>query len=391
MVESQTLKQSLKEVVGWEAELDGLAQRIGRHARRIDTRRRVVGYVESLLGEVARRNSWQLAESAGEASPYAFQHILGRANWAVAGVRDEVRAYAYEHLRSAHGVLIIDETGFLKKGQHSAGVQRQYSGTAGRIENCQIGVFLAYASPQGHALVDRALYLPRQWLEAPERCRQAGIPEKIDFRTKPQLAEAMLQRAFEAGLKARWVLGDAVYGNHRRLRMFLEAQGQGYVLAVSGQESVWLGYRQISVKEVIARHLPPAEHWHRLSAGEGTKGARLYDWACLATNPPLDENWARGLLLRRSVESPEEITAYVAFAPCATALEELVAAVGQRWRIERCFLEAKDSLGLDQYEVRTWGGWYRHITLVMVAHAFLAVVRAHAQKKIRRTSGCRWD
>ena len=390
MIESQTVTQLLKAVDSWEGEFDELALRIGQHAQRVDTRRRLVSYIESLLREVDRRNSWQLAESAGDDSPYAFQHILGRANWSVEGVCDEVRTYACEHLHSPQGVLVVDETGFLKQGRHSAGVQRQYSGTAGRIENCQIGVFLAYASSQGHCLIDRELYLPKAWLEAPERCRQAGIPEETIFQTKPQLAEAMLRRAFEAGIDARWVLGDAVYGDNRCLRLFLEEQGQAYVLAVSGKEYVWRGLRQISVKELIAHHQPPAEHWHRLSAGEGTKGERLYDWTCLVTAPPLDEHWARGLLLRRSLEDPEDITAYVVFAPSGTPLEELVVAAGQRWTIETCFLEAKDCLGLDQYEVRSWTGWYRHITLVMAAQAFLAALRSLAQKKIRRKAGCTW-
>jgi SRSO17 transposase len=390
MTNSEAVDQTLDSVADWEAELDHWRARIGRHTRRVTTRDRAFEYLENLLADVNRRNSWQLAEAAGELHPYAFQHLLSRARWTAAGVRDEVRAYAVEHLQAAHDVLVIDETGFLKQGQHSAGVQRQYSGTAGRIENCQIGVFLTYASRHGHALIDRELYLPQSWLDDPARCRAAGIPENTTFATKPQLAQAMLTRAFDAGVAARWVVGDAVYGDNRNLRQFLETQRQAYVLAVSGKETVWLGIEQRRVKTLIAEHSASNEAWHRLSAGAGTKGERTYDWACLVTNPPLTEGWARGLLLRRSIEDPDDITAYVVFAPDGTLVDDLVAASGSRWPVERCFLEAKDEVGLDEYEVRCWLGWYRHITLVMAAHAFLGVTRAREQKKRRRRPGHPW-
>ena len=266
--------------------------------------------------------------------------------------------------------------GFLKKGRHSAGVARQYSGTAGRIENCQIGVFLGYASRLGQALLDRELYLPKEWTDDPARCQQAGIPADRRFATKPQLAQHMLQRALAAGVPGRWVTGDSVYGNDRRLRLWLEAQPWAYVLAVSGQEYVWLGWQQRQVKTLLAAL--PEDSWTRLSAGDGAKGPRWYDWQWLPLADPVDPQWRRWLLVRRSMSTPKELTAYVVFAPQATALEEVVRVAGSRWTIESGFEAAKGEVGLDDYEVRSWTGWYRHITLVMWAYALLTVLRAGA-------------
>ena len=381
MTESTRIAELLKAVQGWEEAFDHWVHRLGLQVPRADTRQRVACYIQSLLGEVKRRNSWQLAEYAGHATPYAFQHVLGRANWDVEGVRDEVCSYVYAHLQATDDALVIDETGFLKQGKHSAGVQRQYSGTAGRVENCQIGVFLGYASAHGHSLIDRELYLPKEWLNDPERCDRAGIPTEAVFQTKPQLAEVMLRRAFDHGIQARWVVGDAVYGDNRGLRGFLEAREQGYVLAVSGKEYVWRGMSQIAIRDLIAQHLPPPAQWQRLSAGDGSQGPRLYDWVYLSTNRPLQPGWERGVLLRRSLDPSPQITAYVVFAPVGTPVAALAVAAGRRWTIETGFREAKDSLGLDQYEVRSWTGWYRHITLVLAAQAFLAVIQQQSKKK----------
>ena len=381
MTESTRIAELLKTVQGWEEKFDHWVHRLGLQVPRADTRQRVTSYIRGLLGEVERRNSWQLAEYAGHATPYAFQHVLGRANWDVEGVRDQVRAFVYEHLHAADDALVIDETGFLKQGKHSAGVQRQYSGTAGRVENCQIGVFLGYASEHGQSLMDRELYLPKEWLKEPERCDRAGIPTEAVFQTKPQLAEAMLRRAFDHGIQAQWVVGDAVYGDNRGLRGFLEAREQGYVLAVSGKEYVWRGVSQIAIRDLITQHLPPPGQWQRLSAGEGSQGPRLYDWSYLSTNLPLQPGWERGVLLRRSLDPSPPITAYVVFAPVGTPVAALVVAAGRRWTIETCFRETKDKLGLDQYEVRSWTGWYRHITLVLAAQAFLATLPRQSKKK----------
>jgi SRSO17 transposase len=317
-----------------------------------------------------------LAEISGDATPYAFQHLLRRALWDPEAVRDELRHYIVQHLADAEAVLVLDETGFLKKGRHSAGVARQYRGTAGKVDNCQIGVFLGYASVLGHVLLDRELYLPKEWADDPERCQQAGIPAARRFATKPQLAQQMLARAFSAGVPATWVTGDSVYGNDRRLRLWLEAQPRAYVLTVSGQEYVWLGWRQRQVKTILAAL--PEEDWRRLSAGDGTKGPRWYDWYWLPLAEPLEPDWRRGLLVRRSVSDPADLTAYIVFAPQRTTLEEVVRVAGTRWTIESGFEAAKGEVGLDHYEVRSWTGWYRHITLAMWAYALLTVLRAGA-------------
>jgi SRSO17 transposase len=329
-----------------------------------------------LLSPAERKNSWQLAEVSGDTTPDGFQHLLRRALWDPDAVRDELRTYVMQHLGDPHGVLVIDETGFLKKGQHSAGVARQYSGTAGRIENCQIGVFLGYAGRLGHTLLDRELYLPQEWTNDWARCRQAGIPDARRFATKPQLAKQMLHRALAAGVPAQWVTGDSVYGDDRRLRMWLEAQPQAYVLAVSGKEYVWLGWRQRQVKTVLAAL--PEEGWTRLSAGDGAKGPRWYDWRWLPLADPVDPTWRRWLLVRRSISEPAELRAYVVFAPQATTLEEVVRVAGARWTIESSFEAAKGEVGLDDYEVRSYTGWYRHITLAMWGYALLTVLRAGA-------------
>jgi SRSO17 transposase len=284
-----------------------------------------------------------------------------------------------EHLGVPEGVLVIDETGFLKKGKHSAGVARQYSGTAGRVENCQIGVFLAYASARGQVLLDRELYLPEGWTQDRARCAQARIPAERPCATKPELARSMLERALQAGVPAAWVTGDCVYGDNRRLRRWLEEQEQAYVLAVSGKESVEVGEAPRQVKAVLAA--VPAEGWTRASAGAGAKGPRWYDWCWLPVAAPPPPHWCRWLLVRRSVEEPTALTAFLVFAPASTTLLEAVRTAGMRWAIASSFEAAKGEVGLDQYEVRSWTGWYRHITLAMWAYALLSVVRAqHLQE-----------
>jgi SRSO17 transposase len=363
-------------VQGGRAYLADIERRVAPYFERAEPRQRAMAYLRGLLSPVERKNSWQLAEVSGDATPYGLQHLLRRARWDPDAVRDELRRYLREHLGDAHAVLVIDETGFLKKGQYSAGVARQYSGTAGRIENSQIGVFLAYASRHGQALLDRELYLPREWTDAPGRCRQAGIPAERRFATKPQLATAMLQRALAAGVPARWVTGDSVYGDDRRLRMWLESHPQAYVLAVSGKEYVWLDWHQRQVKTVLAAL--PEDGWHRLSAGEGSKGPRWYDWRWLPLAEPLEPGWCRRLLVRRSLSERRELQAYVVFAPQDTPLAEVVRVAGTRWTIESCFEAAKSEVGLDHYEVRSWTGWYRHITLAMWALALLTALRAGA-------------
>jgi SRSO17 transposase len=328
------------------------------------------------LSPAERKHSWQLADVSGETTPYAFQHLLRRALCDPEAVRAELRRYVIQHLGDPEAVLVLDETGFLKKGRHSAGVARQSSGTAGRIDNCQIGVFLGYASQLGQALLDRELYLPKAWTDDPARCRQAGIPAERQFATKPQLAQHMLQRALAAGGPGRWVTGDSVYRNDRRLRVWLEAQPQASVLAVSGQAYVWRGWQPRQVNTLLATL--PEDRGTRWRAGDGAKGPRWYNWQWLPLADPVDPPWRRWLLGRRRLSTPTERTASVVCAPQATALEAVVRVAGSRWTMERSFEAAKGEVGLDQDEVRSWTGWYRHITLAMWAYALLAVLLAGA-------------
>src|SRR5919107_391310 len=356
---------------GWTGGLDARAARIAPRFGRAEPRRRALAYLRGLLGPLERKNGWQLAEAAGDATPDGVQDFLSRMRWDADAVRDDLRAYVADRLGDPDAVLVLDETGFLKKGGKSAGVQRQYSGTAGRIENCQVGVFLGYASRHGRALIDRALYLPKTWTTNAARCAAAGIPEDATLTTKPKLGLAMLDRALEAGVPFAWVAGDSVYGADHRIRRRLEAQQRGYVLAVtSGQR---LGF--VPVEGWLAK-VPP-DGWRRLSAGDGAKGPRLYDWAYLPYRGAAP-GWRMGLLVRRSPAKPDDLAYYLTHAPEATTLARLVRVAGTRWAVEACFEAAKGEVGLDEYEVRSWTGWHRHVTLAMLAHAYLAVLRKAA-------------
>ena len=351
-------------------------QRMGPYFARSEARQRAMAYLHGLLSPTERKNSWQLAESVGQATPYGFQHLLGRADWEADALRAELQHYVVMQLGDPEAIVVLDQTGFLKKGRMSAGVARQYSGTAGRIENVQIGVFASYVRRQGHTLIDRELYLPKEWTEDRERCARAGIPEHRAFHTKPALARQMLARLLAAQVPFRWVTADSIYGDDRRLRLWLEEREQAYVLAGAGKDYVWIGWRQHQVKTLLARL--PAAGWERRSAGAGAKGPRNYDWLRLPIGTALQEAGRRWLLVRRSGSDPTELTAYVAFAPVGTSLEELIHVAGSRWAIESAFETATGEVGLDQYEVRSWTGWYRHITLAMWAQAVLTVVRAGA-------------
>ena len=373
-----------KMVRSWTEELQAVGERLSVHFARSEVRQRARDYLHGLLSAAERKNSWQLAEVAGNATPYGLQHLLGRANWDADALRDDLREYVLEHLAGDESVLVVDETGFIKKGDKSVGVKRQYTGTVGKRENCQVGVFVAYASERGQAFIDRELYLPEEWAEDKKRRERAGVPEQVGMRTKPQLAKGMLRRALEAGVKAAWVVADSVYGDTRRLGMFLEEREQPYVLALSGKAYVWAGFYQHRVstlldalrKGELQSGKAAQEGWKRLSAGEGSKGTRLYEWLRLPLNPPLQEDFERWLLIRRSIEDPDELSAYTVFAPENTTLEALAKVAGSRWRVEIGFEEAKGEVGLAHYEVRSWRGWYRHITLALFAHAFLAAIRA---------------
>jgi SRSO17 transposase len=362
-----------------------LHRRIAPLFARSDALARAMSYLAGLLSPAERKNSWQLAELTGAPNPFGFQHLLGRADWDADALRDQLRSYAIDSLHDPDAVGVLDETGFLKKGTHSAGVARQYSGTAGRVENCQIGVFLAYASRQGHTLLDRELYLPKAWTDDPERCRRAGIPEQRGFATKPALARQILERTFEAGVRLAWVSGDSVYGDDRGLRGWLEQREQAYVLAVSSDETVWVEQRQQQVKTVVAEL--PAAGWERHSAGAGSKGPRLYDWQRVSLSDPLQPTWKRWLLVRRSISDPSELSASIVFGPPHSTLAAVVRVAGRRWTVEESIETAKGEVGLDHYEVRSWTGWYRHITLAMWAQAFVTVVRAETGAELAPKKG----
>lgn len=371
-----------KRLSGWKRELLRCHGRIAGLFARSEVRERSFAYLQGLLSHCERKNGWQLAEWMGEAGPYRVQHLLDRARWEADAARDQLREYVLEELGSPDAVLIADETGFLKKGVHSVGVKRQYTGTAGRIENSQVGVFLCYTSDKGAALVDRELYLPAEWAADQERRRVAAVPEETEFATKPELARRMIERALQAGAPCSWIAGDEVYGNNGKLRQWLEERQLGYVLAVARDQRMrWPDQQQRRV-DAIAASLP-ALAWKRVSAGQGSKGERLYDWTLIRGWE--QDGWSHGLLVRRSIEDEPEHAFYWFFAPTPKArLETLVRVAGQRWQIEQAFQTAKGECGLDHYEVRHWQGWYRHITLAMLAHAALAILRARGEKKPRR-------
>ena len=364
-----------EDVRGWGHQLDEVSRRIGSRFPRSETRGRVRAYLVGLLGPVQRKNAWQVAEQIGDADPYGVQYLMGRAEWDPDAVRDDLRGYVVESLGDPDAVLILDETGFLKKGTKSAGVARQYTGTAGRVENAQVGVFLAYAGRHGTAFLDRALYLPEEWAEDPGRCKAAGVPEGTAFSTKIRLARAMLQRAFAAGVPAAWVTGDEVYGAWE-LRRWLEDEERPYVPAVRANQYVWAGPRQSTVA-ALAEALPKRS-WHKVTIAAGSKGPRRYAWAWMPLNSDLGPAWRRWLLVRRSLDDPDDLAYYVAAGPSRTTLTRLAKTAGARWAIEGAFESAKQEVGLADYEVRSWAGWHRHVTLALLAHAVLAGVRSLA-------------
>ncbi|MEO6891090.1 MAG: IS701 family transposase [Ktedonobacteraceae bacterium] len=371
-------------LVDGEQELDMLHARIAPHFRRAEVRSRSRHFLAGLLGRAERKNGWQLAEELGEGGPQGVQRLLNAADWDEGAVRDELRNYVMAHLEGEEGVLVIDETGFVKKGKKSVGVARQYSGTAGRRENSQIGVFLLYASEKGAAFIDRELYLPAEWTQDSVRCREAKIPEAVGFATKGELAKKMLSRAFAAGVQAEWMVADTVYG-YDEMRGWLESQRQKYVLAVPETHLVWSRGEAHSVGLLAA--LLPQQAWVPLSAGEGSQGARLYEWAWVQLPYEREENqgWTSWLLVRRNLSDHSKRAYYRAWGHPQTPLTTLVRVAGSRWTVEEGYEQAKGEVGLDQYEVRSWIAWYRFITFALLAHAFLVVMRlqAHAQEQKR--------
>ena len=357
-------------------------QRISHCFTRSEVKRNSQLYLGSLISQVARRNCWQLAEVTQQKNPYGMQRLLCEARWDADVVRDDLRGYVMAYLEDSEAIGVLDETGFIKKGNKSAGVSRQYSGTAGKIENCQIGVFLVYASSKGTAFLDRELYLPQEWTNNPPRCKEAGIPRKVRFATKVELAKRMLTRAKQAGVVFSWVTGDEIYGSQWGLRHWLEDEEQPYVLAVRSNQYVWWNdLRQWQVKRLV-REIT-GDTWKRLSIGNGSKGLRIYDWARIKLpdfGQVLPAGWGKWLLVRRNVDKPEEMAYFLAAGPEDIALDRLAQVAGKRWAIEMAFEEAKGEAGLDEYEVRKWESWYRHVTLSLMAHAYLVVCRAYGKK-----------
>ena len=356
----------------WADEVAAVGERIGHHFARSEPRRRAAGYVRGLLGDAERKNGWQLAEHLGEATPDGVQHLLARADWDADAVRDDLTRYVADGLGHAGGVLVVDETGFPKRGDRSAGVQRQYCGSLGKVDNCQVGVFLGYVTPRGRALLDRTLYLPKEWVADRPRRKRAGVPKGTAFATKVELAEQLVARAVAAGVPARWVTADAVYGT-AAFRDAVEGHGLGYVLAVKSDHTAHRGWRATPARDVVAE-LGPRD-WHRLSSGAGAKGPRVSDWAVVPVDAPTPDT-GRWLLIRRDVADPTEVAFFVCGGPPGTALADLVRVAGSRWSIEECFEIAKGDCGLDHYEVRSWVGWYRHVTLSLFALAVVAVIQS---------------
>ena len=362
------------DVCRWVQALFHLHARLAPRFARPEPRRRALAYVQGIVSDTARKNGWQLAEHAREARPDGMQRLLSQAVWDTDGVRDDLRAYTLEHLGQESAILVIDETSFPKRGQKSAGVGFQYCGTTGQVQNCQVGVFLSYVTAKGHALIDRELYLPSDWCGDRDRCRLAGIPESVRFQTKPELAVQMIERLWKAAVPISWVVADTVYGGNLDLRTWLETHQYSYVLAVACNEPVGIQTldgqrRRVEVCEVEALRLDTSD-WHRLSMSEGTKGPRLFDWAVVPMLHQWEDDGRHWVLIRRSLTDPNEKAYYFVCAPKGTTLPEMVAAIGARWHIEEDFANAKD-IGLDQYEVRSFTGWYRHMTLVLLALAFL--------------------
>ncbi len=363
-------------VAGWSEALGELYRRIGHRFARSEARERVRRYLVGLLAEVERKNGWRLAEAIGERDPQGVQRLLNSAKWDAEAVRDDLREYVVEYLGDEEtGILIVDETGFLKKGEKSVGVARQYTGTAGDTVNCQVGVFLAYASERGTAFVDRTLYLPKGWTSDTVRRAEAGVPEGIVFRNKIELAELMLERAFKAGVPAKWVAADSFYGRSHAFRKWLEERGRPYAVMVPKTNAVPLGGRKKKIEQHVERLPEDAFSEVRSARDGGGGGRRPWEWACLDLAADPEKGMRRWLLVRRSTDDPEERGFYQAYGPEETTLEELVGVCQDRWAIEECFAEAKGEVGMDHYEVRRWDAWHRHVTLCLLAHAFLVVVR----------------
>jgi SRSO17 transposase len=365
---------TIGQVEGWDEDFREFVLGFSHWFSRADIRWQAVKYLRGLLAPIERRNGWTIAEQAGDATPDAMQGLLCSPCFDRDAVRDEVRSAVVTMIGDPAGVLIADETGFVKKGKASAGVQRQYTGTSGKVDNCQIGVFLAYATSRGRALIDRELYLPRSWTTDRDRCRRAHVPDEVEFATKPQQAQTMLRRAVDAGVPFAWFTADEAYGQNPGLRMWCEQQDIAYVMATRRDDEVPSGLHTTTRVDDLAGRVRPGA-WTRLSCGDGAHGPRVYDWVSV----PIRAGFAhgrRGWVLARRNTTTGELAYYRCFGPRGTRLRTLVATAGARWAVEESFQTAKNETGLDQYQVRRYDAWYAHITLAMAAAAFLTITRA---------------
>jgi SRSO17 transposase len=353
----------------------GLHARFARHFGRSEPRERALDYLNGLLSPLEKKNGWTLSEQVGQLRPDGVQRLLNHSDWDENAVRDDLRDFVVESIGAKDAVLIGDDTGFLKKGTKSAGVQRQYTGTAGRTENCQIGTFLAYASAKGRALIDRELYIPVSWTDDRDRCRAAGIDDEVPFATKNEHFKWMLQRAIDAGIPFAWVTADEAYGQVKHVRSWLEERGVAHVLATKVNDTVITAAGGDARVDQLVAALP-RQAWKRISGGQGAHGERIYDWARVAIRPYWENGFGHWVLARRNVSDPSEIAYYVCFGPVGSRLKDLVKVAAARWAVEECFQTAKGECGLDHYQVRRYRAWYRHITLSMAALAYLTAVRA---------------
>ena len=371
---------TIDQVESWFEGIAGVHARFAHRFGRSEPRARALDYLTGLLAPLERKNGWTLSEQVGQLRPDGVQRLLNHSDWEADAVRDDVRDFVVESIGSKNGILIGDDTGFLKKGTRSAGVQRQYTGTAGRTENCQIGTFLAYASAKGRALIDRELYIPVSWTDDRERCRAADIDDSVPFATKNEHFRWMLQRAIDAGVPFAWVTADEAYGQVKHLRCWLEERGVAYVLATKVNDTVvTVRWADARVDALVAAL--PRQAWKRLSGGQGSHGERIYDWARVAIRPVWENGSGHWVLARRSISDPTDIAYYVCYGPVGTRLKDLVKVAAARWAVEECFQIAKNECGLDHYQVRLYRAWYRHITLAMAALAYLTAVRAKEAKK----------
>ena len=355
-----------------EQEFNELMNRLGKVFANELGFRNARNYIKGLLGSAERKNGWQVSEKLGEKTPYKMQQFIYRGEYKADDIRDELRSYVGENLGEPDGAMVVDDTGFIKQGVKSCGVQRQYTGTAGKICNCQLGVFLTYASTKGHTPLDRRLYMPQGWMDDKERRTEAGVPEDLTFQTKPEMALEMIQEATAAGVPYKWVTGDCAYGDYDKMRKWLEENGKCYVLNISSKEYI----DNEAIGDILSKL--PSDGWFEASCGDGSKGERIYDWVILETSGVTPKGFKRVILVRCSKSDPKEMKAYLAFAPQDTPDKKLVEVAGIRWTVESCFKESKGEVGLDHYEVRSHDGWYKHITFALIALALLTVLSSNS-------------